>query len=67
MLTAQELELVRKALKALKVDRCKAIDSVKKTVGKDDPAYQRFAGEYYEEIRQADDLLDRLKATATAG
>lgn len=61
MLTTQELELVRKALKALKVDRCKAIDSVKQTVGKEDPAYQRFAGEYYEEIRQADDLLDRLR------
>lgn len=64
MLTTQEVELVRKALKTLKVDRCKAIDSVKQTVGKEDPAYLRFAGEYYEEIRQADELLDRLRANS---
>lgn len=62
MLTTRELELVYKALKILKVDNCKAIDSVKKTLGKDDPAYQRFAGEYYEEIQRADELLDRLRA-----
>lgn len=63
MLNAEELELVRKALKLLKIDHCKAIDSVKQIVRKDDPAYQRFAGEYYEEIRRADLLLDRLRTT----
>lgn len=61
MLSPKELELVRKALKILKIDHCKAIDSVKLTVGKDDPAYQRFAGEYYEEINLADQLLDKLR------
>lgn len=61
MLNTEEIGLVRKALKILKVDRCKAIDSVKQTVGKEDPAYLRFAGEYYEDIRQADVLLERLK------
>jgi len=63
MLNPRELQLVKKALKILKIDSCKAIDSVKKTIGKEDPAYQRFAGEYYEDIRLADILLDRLKAT----
>ncbi len=58
MLSQEELQLVREALKALKVDRCRAIDGMKALIGKGDPAYQTLAGEYYVEIRRADDLLD---------
>lgn len=62
MLSQEELELVRQALKTLRVDRCKAIDSMKALVGKGDPAYKSLTDEYYQEIRRAEDLLDKLRA-----
>lgn len=61
MFSEAELKLIIKALKSHKIDCCKAIDSVKKTVGKEDPVYKTFAGEYYEEINMADDMLDKLR------
>jgi len=61
MFSIHELELIRKALNSHKIDCCKAIDSVKKTVGKNDPVYESFAGQYYQEINLADVLIDRIK------
>lgn len=58
----EELELVRKGLRALRVDRCKAIDAMKAMVGKGDPAYKALTEEYYQEIRRAEELLDKLIA-----
>lgn len=63
MFSTKELELIRKALKSHKIDCCKAIDSVKKTVGKDDPVYESFAGEYYREINLADEILEKMRST----
>jgi hypothetical protein len=62
MLSQEELQLVREALKALKVERCKAIDAMKTVVDKGDPAYRMLTSEYYEDISRADDLLDKLRA-----
>jgi len=62
-MSGQELELVREGPKALRVDRCKAIDAMKAMVGKGDPAYKALTDEYYQEIRRAEELLDKLRAS----
>lgn len=61
MFSAEELKIITKALKSHKIECCNAIDSVKKTVGKDDPVYKNFAAEYYEDIKSSDNILDKIR------
>lgn len=61
MLTKYEIELVIRALRSHRRECCVAIDGIKKTIGKDDPAYPSMTGEYYTDIESAAELIDKLK------
>ena len=60
-LTTEELALIIRALKSHRRECCVAIDSLKKTLGRDDPAYPRLSAEYYSDIESASELIDRIR------
>jgi hypothetical protein len=60
-LTTEELGLIIRALKSHRRECCVAIDSLKKTLGKEDQAYPRLSAEYYSDIEEASDLIDRIR------
>jgi len=60
-LTAEEIALIIRALKSHRKECCVAIDSLKSLLGKDDPAYPKMSGEYYSDINEATDLIDKIR------
>ena len=61
MLSTRELELVVRALRSHRRECCIAIDNFKQLLGKEDPAYSKMTDEYYRDIEEAADLIDKLK------
>lgn len=66
MLTTEELDLVFRALNSHRLECCKAIDSIKNTIGKEDPNYGNYTREYYQDINLAADLIDKIKRSRAA-
>ena len=59
--TIEELSLIIRALKSHRKECCVSIDSLKNLLGKDDPAYPQMSGEYYSDINEASDLIDKIR------